>query len=83
MQTLKLLNITPKNFWIIRQNNFKLNPERIVNIKLELQSLKEAKRIFSQAKKEGRKNLLETEAKALCKEYGIPITNFALAKDEA
>jgi acetyl-CoA synthetase (ADP-forming) len=39
--------------------------------------------IFSQAKKEGRKALLETEAKTLCMEYGIPIANFELAKNES
>jgi acyl-CoA synthetase (NDP forming) len=44
--------------------------------------LKEIPRIFSQAAKEGRKSLLETEAKTLCMEYGIPVTRFKLAKDE-
>ncbi|HJW97556.1 MAG TPA: acetate--CoA ligase family protein [Candidatus Bathyarchaeia archaeon] len=39
--------------------------------------------IFSQAKKEGRKALLETEAKTVCMEYGIPITKFELAKNES
>jgi acetyl-CoA synthetase (ADP-forming) len=32
---------------------------------------------------EERKNLLETEAKSVCIEYGIPVTNFKLAKNEA
>ena len=32
--------------------------------------------------KEGRKFLLETEAKTVCMEYGIPVTKFQLAKNE-
>jgi acyl-CoA synthetase (NDP forming) len=44
--------------------------------------LKETSRGFSQAKKEGRKNLLETEAKTVCMDYGIPVTKFELAKNE-
>lgn len=39
-------------------------------------------RILSQARNEGRKSLLETEAKEVCKEYGIPVTRFELAKNE-
>jgi acetyl-CoA synthetase (ADP-forming) len=35
-----------------------------------------------QAEKQQRKNLLETEAKTICIEYGIPVTKFELAKDE-
>jgi acyl-CoA synthetase (NDP forming) len=38
--------------------------------------------IFLQAHKEGRKYLLETEAKTVCIEYGIPVTKFQLAKNE-
>lgn len=38
--------------------------------------------IFNKVKKEGRKFLLETEAKAICMEYGIPVTKFKLAKSE-
>jgi len=34
---------------------------------------------FAQAKKEGRKYLLEPEAKTLCQEYGIPVTKFRVA----
>jgi acyl-CoA synthetase (NDP forming) len=37
---------------------------------------------FSEAVKDGRKNLLETEAKAVCLDYGIPVTTFELAKSE-
>jgi len=39
-------------------------------------------RIFRQALKERRKFLLETEAKSVCMEYGIPVTRFDLAKNE-
>jgi len=44
--------------------------------------LKETSQVFSQAKREGRKNLLETEAKTVCTDYGIPVTKFELAKNE-
>jgi acetyl-CoA synthetase (ADP-forming) len=33
--------------------------------------------------KQGRKSLLETEAKTVCTEYGIPVTKFKVAKNEA
>lgn len=39
--------------------------------------------IFNEARKEGRKYLLEPEAKTICMEYGIPVTNFKVAKNEA
>ena len=39
-------------------------------------------KIINQAKKEGRKALLETEAKTICTEYCIPVTKFSLAKNE-
>ena len=39
-------------------------------------------KIINQAKKEGRKALLENEAKTICTEYGIPVTKFNLAKNE-
>jgi len=38
--------------------------------------------IFNEARKEKRKYLLETEAKTICMEYGIPVTKFRLAKSE-
>lgn len=38
--------------------------------------------IFAQAQKQKRKFLLETEAKTLCTEYGIPVTKFMVAKNE-
>ena len=41
--------------------------------------------IISRAKQEGRKTLLEPEAKTVCAEYGIPVTKFkvAVSEDEA
>jgi acetyl-CoA synthetase (ADP-forming) len=38
---------------------------------------------LSQAKKEGRKALLEPEAKAICIEYGIPVPKFKVASNES
>lgn len=49
----------------------------------EVVVMNESAKIISQAQKEGRKALLETEAKAICVEYGIPVTKFKLAKDVA
>ena len=39
-------------------------------------------KIINQAKSEGRKTLLETEAKTICSEYDIPVTKFNLAHSE-
>jgi len=44
--------------------------------------LRETSRILSEACKQGRKSLLETEAKTVCTEYGIPVTRFDLARSE-
>jgi acyl-CoA synthetase (NDP forming) len=44
--------------------------------------MKSALEIISQAIKDKRKSLLETEAKVICREYGIPVTRFELAKSE-
>jgi acetyl-CoA synthetase (ADP-forming) len=44
--------------------------------------LKQTSRIINQAKKEGRKALLEPEAKLICMEYGIPVTKFKVAVNE-
>ena len=41
-----------------------------------------ASKLFNVVYKEGRKNLLENEAKTVCLEYGIPVTKFELAKNE-
>src|SRR4030065_342251 len=43
-------------------------------------ALNETSKIICQAQKEGRKALLETEAKAICMEYAIPVTKFNRAK---
>jgi acetyl-CoA synthetase (ADP-forming) len=45
--------------------------------------LNETSKIISQARLEGRKALLETEAKTICMEYAIPVTKFKLAKIES
>jgi acetyl-CoA synthetase (ADP-forming) len=45
--------------------------------------LNETSKVISQARREGRKALLETEAKAICVEYQIPVTKFKLAVNEA
>lgn len=39
-------------------------------------------KIISQARKEGRKALLEAESKTICSEYSITTTKFSLAKNE-
>ena len=46
------------------------------------EKLNKTSKIISQALSEGRKALLETEAKAICMEYCIPVTRFELARDE-
>ncbi len=40
-------------------------------------------KIIAQARAEGRKALLEPEAKTICAEYGITVTKFKVAKSEA
>jgi acetyl-CoA synthetase (ADP-forming) len=45
--------------------------------------LNETSKIISQARLEGRKALLETEAKTICMEYAIPVTKFKLARIES
>jgi acetyl-CoA synthetase (ADP-forming) len=44
--------------------------------------LNKTDKIITQAHKEGRKVLLEPEAKAICTEYGIPVTKYEVAKSE-
>ena len=44
--------------------------------------MNQTSKIISQAKKEGRKALLEPEAKTICMEYGIPVTKFKVALNE-
>ena len=48
-----------------------------------MQTLTKTSRIFKEVYKKGRKYLIETEAKTVCIEYGIPVTRFELAKNEA
>jgi len=45
--------------------------------------MKARSKILSKVINEGRKHLLETEAKTVCMEYGIPVTKFKLAKNKA
>ena len=45
--------------------------------------MKETSQILSKVVKEGRKHLLEPEAKTVCVEYGISVTKFKVAKNEA
>lgn len=45
--------------------------------------MKAVSQILMSVQKEGRKSLLETEAKNVCREYCIPVTKFELAEDEA
>jgi acetyl-CoA synthetase (ADP-forming) len=47
-----------------------------------VQNLTEIKKTFEQARREGRKFLLEPEAKSVCMEYGIPVTKFKVAKNK-
>lgn len=49
---------------------------------MEAADLNKTSTIISKARREGRKTLLETEAKAICMEYAIPVTMFKLAKSE-
>ena len=44
--------------------------------------MKEVDAIFSEVRKEGRKYLLEPEAKTVCMLYEIPVTKFKVAKNE-
>jgi acyl-CoA synthetase (NDP forming) len=44
--------------------------------------LNQTAKIINQAKKEGRKALLEPEAKIICAEYGIPVTKFRVASNQ-
>jgi acyl-CoA synthetase (NDP forming) len=48
---------------------------------MEVLDLNETSKIIAQARREGRKALLETEAKAICRAYQIPVTTFKLAKN--
>ena len=45
--------------------------------------MKQTSKIINQAKKEGRHALLEPEAKMICIDYGIPVTEFKVAQGAA
>ncbi len=44
--------------------------------------MEKALEIFATVRRENRKNLLEPEAKAICRDYSIPIAKFEVAKKE-
>jgi len=44
--------------------------------------MKKVEEVFSRVLSEGRKFLLEPEAKLVCREFGIPVTEFRVAKTE-
>ena len=44
--------------------------------------MQKTSKIIAKVRREGRKALLEAEAKAICMEYNIPVTIFKLAKNE-
>lgn len=46
-----------------------------------MNSLRKVPQIFKKAREERRNYLLESEAKTVCREYGIPITKFEVAKN--
>jgi acyl-CoA synthetase (NDP forming) len=50
---------------------------------MELHIMKAGSQIFAKVQKEGRKSLLETEAKEVCRGYCIPVTKSELAESEA
>jgi acyl-CoA synthetase (NDP forming) len=50
---------------------------------MELRNPKKTSELLAKVAKEGRKNLLEIEAKAICTEYDIPVTQFKLAKNQS
>ena len=54
----------------------------LLNPFIEVDDLNKTSKIISQAQTEGRKALLETEAKTICMEYEIPVTAFKLAENE-
>jgi len=64
------------------QNDFKPDTGLTQHKSVEVADLNETSKIISQARREGRKALLETEAKTICMEYAIPVTMFKLAKSK-
>jgi acyl-CoA synthetase (NDP forming) len=66
----------------LAQNDFKPGTNLTQHKFGEVISLNKTSQIIYQANQEGRKALLETEAKTICKEYNIPVTTFKLSKNE-
>ena len=64
------------------QNDFKVDESFTQDEFVEVVKLNVTSKIISQVRREGRKALLETEAKAICLEHQIPVTAFKLAKSE-
>ena len=64
------------------KNDFKPEVNFTQHESEEVVPLKNTKQIISQALHEGRKALLEPEAKNICMEYNIPVSPFEVAKNE-
>ena len=64
------------------QNDFKPGTNLTQHKFGEVTPLNKTSQIFYQAYQEGRKALLEPEAKTICMEYNIPVTIFKLSKNE-
>lgn len=64
------------------QNDFKSDSGFTQQVTGKLLRLNKTSEIISGVRREGRQALLETEAKAICMEYGIPVTVFKLAKSK-
>jgi acyl-CoA synthetase (NDP forming) len=67
-------------FFLLLQNDFK--PVACFTQLNGSECLNKTSQIISQVQHEGRKALLETEAKTVCMDYSIPVTAFKLAKNE-
>ena len=63
------------------QNDFKPDVCLTQREFMEVVNLSLASKIISKVLREGRKALLEAEAKTICMEYQIPVTSFKLAKN--
>ena len=73
----------PSQKQLAQQNNFKPAKNDIhQHINRRTINLNQTSKIINQAKKEGRKALLEPEAKTICTEYGISVTKFKVASNE-
>ena len=63
------------------QNDFKLDFSLTQHKFMDVLNLNETSKIISQVQREGRRALLEAEAKTICIEYQISVTTFKLAKN--